>query len=84
MIGLLALGILLIGIAGALHLLVIQRVQHAQRVPLIEVIFKGGSLDYGHYLRARKRFGWSIWPIPMTIICLLTGVASIIAALING
>jgi hypothetical protein len=80
---LVTVGLLLLGLAGATHLFVVLRVQQAHQVPLIEFILKGGALDYGHYLRIRKRFGWSIWPIPITIICLLAGVASIVAGLIK-
>jgi hypothetical protein len=60
------------------------RIGEAHQVSLAELVLRGGSLDYRLYLAVRKKFAWSIWPVWLVCICLLSGLAVLVLGLAKG
>jgi hypothetical protein len=44
---------------------------------------KGGSLDYGQYLKVRTKHDWSVWPIYLLWGTLISGLGLFIAGLLS-
>lgn len=42
---------------------------------------RGGSLDYGMYVREAKQRGWSLWPVYLLIPLILAGITFLVRAL---
>jgi ABC-type uncharacterized transport system permease subunit len=47
------------------------------------VFLLGGLFNYNEYLAARKRHGWSPWPLYFMYLLLLSGIACSIVAIIT-
>ena len=43
------------------------------------VFLRGGTFDYGEYLKVRAEHGWSAWPIYILWAALVTGLALFLA-----
>jgi hypothetical protein len=81
---LLIVGLLLVGLSGWLSFVVYRRLAqngyewpgYRESWPLI------GTMPLAYlYLRARKENGWSPWPAYSIWICLITGLAALVAGL---
>jgi hypothetical protein len=44
---------------------------------------RGGTLDYGEYLKVRSMYGWSVWPIYLLWSALISGLGLFIAGLLS-
>lgn len=74
----LAAGVLLVCIAMALDTTIRLRLKEAgERVPFL----RGGTLDYGRYLKLRHEAGWSPWPVYLIPPFLLAGVGLLVLGL---
>ena len=47
------------------------------------VFLRGGTLDYGEYLKVRTRYGWSAWPIYLLWGALISGLGLFIVGLLS-
>ena len=47
------------------------------------VFLRGGTLDYGEYLKVRTKYGWSMWPIYLLWSTLISGIGLFIAGLLS-
>jgi len=46
------------------------------------VFLRGGTLDYGDYLKVRQKYGWSPWPVYTLWITVISGISLILASFI--
>lgn len=44
---------------------------------------RGGTLDYGEYLKARSKYGWSVWPIYLLWSAFISGLGLVIVELFS-
>ena len=47
------------------------------------VFLRGGTLDYGDYLKVRTKYGWSVWPIYLLWSALISGLGLFIVGLLS-
>jgi H+/Cl- antiporter ClcA len=75
-----ATGVVLICFAIVLDTLVRLRLRDAGER---STFLKGGTLDYGRYLRLRNRTGWSPWPVYLIPLLLVTGIAMVLLSFLK-
>jgi hypothetical protein len=46
------------------------------------VFLRGGTLDYGEYLRVREQYAWPAWPVYVIWATLIAGLVLFFAAVI--
>jgi hypothetical protein len=65
----------LIGIAAILDSFLRVRMT---RIGYKWALLEGGAFDYGKYHQERKRRGWSVWPVVLMWVSVISGIALLI------
>lgn len=63
---------LLLGIATLIDLVMKVRMT---RIGYKWALFWGGAFDYGKYVKESRKHGWSFWPVPLFLFCVILGIA---------
>lgn len=74
----LVLGILLLGCAAAIDFLIRARMRE---IGERSVFVSGGTFDYCKYLKVRKQFDWSPWPVYLIAPVLVLGIIFVVMSL---
>ena len=73
-----AAGILLVCVAMVLDTTIRLRLRDVgERSPF----WRGGTLDYGRYMKLRREAGWSAWPVYLIPPLLLAGIGLVVLGL---
>ena len=78
----LIVGTMLLAASTGFHLVLVMRVAEVERKSFLSVA-EGGSLDYGRYLKACPKRGWSPWVAYLVPIFLSGGIGLIVAAIVR-